>query len=445
MSHANPYQPPPSPSAGDMPPGSAGGWLYYGWVIVPLAALAMAATLPGRTHGLGLITKRMLEDLHVEPATFAWMNLAATLVGAAFCLPCGWMLDRFGIRNVLGGVLLLLGLAVVWLSQVTHPLALLASVTLTRGLGQSMLSVVSITMVGKWFNRRLGPAMGVYSVLMSMMMATITGVMGSEILRVDWRDAWLHLGYVLLLIVPPAWLIARNAPREPGREFAAAGPKQAGEVPGATLWQALATPSFWVFSLSISFFGLVSSGLSLFNQYVLEERGFPEAVFHRVLIVGLVTGMVTNLVVGGLAKVLPLQRLLCFGLLVLTGALTGFPFVRSELHVYLYAVANGVAGGFLTVLFFSVWGHAFGPAQLGKIQAAAQMLTVLASAAGPVLVAVSKDYTGSYLQVFSASAAVAGLFAVIAFFTPVPNARAGAWARWQKRDEELVPALEKAG
>jgi hypothetical protein len=34
----------------------------YGWVMVVLAALAMVATLPGRTHGLGMITERMLAD-----------------------------------------------------------------------------------------------------------------------------------------------------------------------------------------------------------------------------------------------------------------------------------------------------------------------------------------------------------------------------------------------
>jgi hypothetical protein len=36
----------------------------------------------------------------------------------------------------------------------------------------------------------------------------------------------------------------------------------------------------------------------------------------------------------------------------------------------------GVAGGMLTVLFFIVWKQAFGQRHLGKIQGAAQMLSV---------------------------------------------------------------------
>ena len=39
---------------------------YYGWVNVIVASLAMTATLPGRTHGLGLVTEPLLADLGVD-------------------------------------------------------------------------------------------------------------------------------------------------------------------------------------------------------------------------------------------------------------------------------------------------------------------------------------------------------------------------------------------
>ena len=41
--------------------------IYYGWVVLGVAALAMVGTLPGRTQGLGLITEPLLADLGVEP------------------------------------------------------------------------------------------------------------------------------------------------------------------------------------------------------------------------------------------------------------------------------------------------------------------------------------------------------------------------------------------
>ncbi len=78
----------------------------YGWVVVVLAALAMTATmLPGRTHGLGLITEPLLADLGIERTLFGRINLVTCLLGTVFCLPAGWMRRslRHSHRHLLHG------------------------------------------------------------------------------------------------------------------------------------------------------------------------------------------------------------------------------------------------------------------------------------------------------------------------------------------------------
>src|SRR5260370_32676316 len=57
---------------------------YYGWVNLVVAAVAMVATLPGRTHGLGLVTEPLLQDLHIEPVTYAQITLCAPIPRAPF-------------------------------------------------------------------------------------------------------------------------------------------------------------------------------------------------------------------------------------------------------------------------------------------------------------------------------------------------------------------------
>ena len=81
-------------------------------------------------------------------------------------------------------------------------------------------------------------------------------------------------------------------------------------------------------------------------------------------------------------------------------------------QVMAQAVAMGVAGGFVMVVFFSFWGRAYGRAHLGRIQGAAQALTVLASAVGPLFLASFVETTGSYAAGFyTLSALVAALAA----------------------------------
>ncbi|MEP7339577.1 MAG: MFS transporter, partial [Acidobacteriota bacterium] len=97
------------------------------------------------------------------------------------------------------------------------------------------------------------------------------------------------------------------------------------------------------------------------------------------------------------------------------------PHVRTELHVVAYAVVMGIAGGFVIVLFFSFWSRAFGRAHLGKIQGAAQSLTVLASAVGPLLLAQCVARTGSYAMMFYVLSLVVVALGISAWFVSVPD------------------------
>jgi predicted MFS family arabinose efflux permease len=179
-----------------------------------------------------------------------------------------------------------------------------------------------------------------------------------------------------------------------------------------TLRQALATPAFWVFGLASAVYGLTASGIALFNESILAERGFAPAVYHRSLVVGALTALVGNFLGGWLASRWPMNRLLASAMGLLAGALVALPRVRTEPHVWTYAAVMGLAGGCVMVIFFTYWSRAYGRAHLGKIQGAAQALTVVASAAGPLLLAECVGRTGSYAAVFHVlSAAVAALVA----------------------------------
>jgi MFS family permease len=92
--------------------------------------------------------------------------------------------------------------------------------------------------------------------------------------------------------------------------------------------------------------------------------------------------------------------------------------------VGLYAAVMGIAGGFVIVIFFSFWSHAFGRTHLGKIQGAAQTMTVLASAVGPLLLAECVARTGSYAMMFYSLAVVVGVLGISAWFVSVPAKQA---------------------
>ncbi|MBI1764251.1 MAG: MFS transporter [Acidobacteria bacterium] len=397
--------------------------IYYGWVTLLVAALAMVGTLPGRTQGLGLITEPLMRDLGIDRVQWAQINLWATLIGSLFCVGIGRLIDRLGSRVVLTTVTLLLGAVVVLLSAAQSVWLVAVLITLTRGFGQSALSVISLTIVGQWFVKKLNLAMGLYSVLLSIGFMVAFPLTGTAVLHSGWRAAWAGLGMALLLgLAPLSWALMRQTPEACG--IALDGEKQtaptAADLTGYTLRQALLTPAFWVFALSSSVYGLLASGIALFNESILAERGFDAATYYRTLVITALTALAGNFLGGWLSQRWTMNRLMAGAMALLAGALLALPQVRTQGQVAAWAVVMGAAGGVVIVIFFSFWSRTFGRAHLGKIQGAAQALTVLASALGPLLLAACVTRTGSYATVFYVLALVVGGLGISAWIVPVP-------------------------
>jgi MFS family permease len=391
---------------------------WTGWINVVVASVIMLATLPGRTQGLGLITEPMLRDLQLDRVSYANINLWATLLGAAICLPIGRTFDRVGLRIATFVLTLLLAVVVWTMSRLTGGAMLLFWLVLaTRALGQSALSVASITAVGKSFGRRVGMAMGVYSVLLSVLFAAAFVAVGNSVRVSGWRTAWAQVALGLVLFAAPVVLFLRERPADADPD--ADGADGAGA--GMTLAAALRTPAFWIFGGATSLFGLVSSGLGLFNEAVLAERGFDQQIYVTFLAATSVIALVGQFVCGWLTLHWPIQRLLSLSMFIYAAALAALPLLRTLPQLWIFAVLIGLSGGMITVIFFAVWRQAFGPAHLGRIQGAAQMLTVLASAIGPLLFAQCAALTGSYTLVLWTLAPCVLLLSIAALRVTIPN------------------------
>ena len=398
---------------------------YYGWVHVFVAALAMVGTLPGRTQGLGLITEPLLRDLQIDRVTFARINLWATLIGALFSVGVGRLIDRFGSRIVLTIVTVSLASVVFGMSAARNLAAIAILITLTRGFGQSALSVVSITIVGQWFVRRLNLAMAVFTIALSIGFMLAFPLIGAIVLSNGWRTAWWLIALALLLgLAPLALLLVRRSPESCAIEPDGEPAKENSDLPtDYTLGEALSTPSFWVFGIASAVYGLIASGIALFNESILAERHFDASTYYRSLVIVALTSLVGNFLGGWIAAKWKMNRLLSLAMVLLAGSLAALPHVSTQTHVAIYAAVMGLAGGFVIVIFFSFWSAAYGRKHLGKIQGAAQALTVIASALGPLVLAETVSRTGSYASIFYVLTVVVVVLAILAWFVTADERR----------------------
>jgi predicted MFS family arabinose efflux permease len=267
--------------------------------------------------------------------------------------------------------------------------------------------------------------MGVYSFLLAVGFVAVTLRVGAAVEAQGWRAAWAEVGWGLLLGVAPLnVLLLRSTPEGSGLAdaFEFASPAADTETAAdASLSAALRSPAFWVLTLASSLFNMIFSAFTFFSESVLEAQGFGDkSTFTTVMAVLMASGLAANLLAGALSAPRRLGRLLAVGMVLLAAALLAFPRVGTVGGALTFAAALGGSGGIVTVVFFTAYGALYGRRSLGQIQGVAQVLTVFASALGPLLLAVTRDWSGSHTLLFQATAAAAVLFGAASWVVPLP-------------------------
>ena len=273
--------------------------VFYGWVMLAVAAILMFASGPGQSHLFSVFITPISEDLGISRTSVSSAYAGATLA-AAFGLPyVGRLVDRFGVRRVVLVVATLFGAAAIAFGQVVGMVTLALGFAALRFLGQGSLMLTSANLVAQWFSRKRGFALSLMALGFSASIAVHPPLAQWLIDQVGWREAWLWLGLITwALVLPPVALLIQNKPEDlelapdgaaaalihtppPARGGRPAAPAadsggaispgaraaQAADV-GLTVGQALRTPAFWIIALSFATIYKLDTGRLLQNEAI---------------------------------------------------------------------------------------------------------------------------------------------------------------------------------
>jgi sugar phosphate permease len=244
----------------------------------------------------------MLRPLHDE---FGWslgtisaavsVNLLLYGLTAPFAAA---LMERFGIRRVVMGALLLVaaGSGLTVFMRQSWQLMLCWGVLVGLGTGSLALGFVA-TITGRWFVKRRGLVTGVLTaggaagnLIFLPVLATVTEHHG-------WRFAALTVAGVALLVVPLVWWRLRDHPAEMGLgpyggEYAEPkpiAPAGAARTAVRALRQAARTRAFWLLAGGFAICGATTNGL-VGTHFIpaAHDHGMPETTAASLLaLVGL--------------------------------------------------------------------------------------------------------------------------------------------------------------
>jgi MFS family permease len=406
--------------------------LFYGWVVLAVAALGLFASGPGQSHIFSVFIAPISEDLGVSRTSVASAYALATLVAALGLPYVGRLIDRFGARRVVLAVALLFGAAALAFGQVAGLLWLTIGFGALRFLGQGSLMLSCANLAAQWFDRKRGFALSLMALGFAASMAVHPPLAQWLIDQVGWRAAWLWLGVLTwALLIPPILLLVQNKPedlglqpdgpirRGHGLDPAAAAP-QAAEV-GLTVKQALRTPAFWVTALSLSTLSMLVTALFFHQVSIFTHQGVDAYVAARVFSVSAITMVLAMPIIGRLLDRFPTRPIFACAMLTQSAALIAIVFVDDLAAAVLYAVVFGLNNAAVQTHYTYVWPRFFGRRHLGSIQGTAQTIGIIGASLGPLPFGAAFDLFGSYTGALLVFALQPVLCAAAILLMPLPR------------------------
>jgi len=314
----------------------AGSWLIY--YAFGLVVASMAPLVRPITAELGLSHAAMGSILGAWP-----------LVYIASAAPCGWVLDRFGLRASLFAAAILIGLSGLLRAGATSYLGLYVAVAVF-GLGGPLVSVGGPKLIGQWFEgKERGLAMGLYvtgPALGNVTALSLTNSLVMPLVGGSWRRVLLCYA-VFALGAGCAWLALTALPGSP------AHPRRTETGPDGSHLRVLAE----LFRLRpVRIILLMGVGIFFFNHSlnnwlpeILRARGMDARAAGMWAAIPTAVGIAGALVVPRLAA--PARRsAILAALFACAGGATLLLHARLEPVLAFGLVLQGIARGSMTAV-----------------------------------------------------------------------------------------------
>jgi MFS family permease len=326
----------------------------------------------------------------------------------------GYLSDRFGPRLVLIVSGLMGSAGYVLLSQITEPWHLVVVFGLFIGVGLATHDVVTLSTIAKLFDKRRGIMTAVVKVGTATGQMAVPPAAAILIALYDWRLALIILGIGGAVVLVSAALLMKSP-------VAKSTGGQPTNVPGIPFTEARKSVVFWMICIiQFSFFTTLAT-IPLHIVIHGMDLGMSGAVAASLLSVMGGASIIGRVTVGGLIDRIGGKRALIFCFLPLIASLVAFSAISVPWMLFVCVAVYGVGhGGFFTVTSPTIAQY-FGLKAHGKLFGLVLFFGMFGGAFGPILGGRVFDMTGSYGPAFLTLASLATVGLVLALRLPATH------------------------
>lgn len=371
----------------------------YGWLMVGLTPFFMALGI-GSLLCISVFLKPLEAEFGWPRGVTSFAYLAGTVALGVGGIAMGWLADRVPMRRMLFLGALAMGLLSLALSRQTALWQLYVYYVLFGLLGSAAVFVPGMALVGSWFTRNRGLAIGCTTAAFALIQGLMPSIVRYLITDVGWRGAYTALGlFCLAVLVPMSWLM-----RRPG-EGTAQGAAPAAETQTFALPPQVATGFI---SVAVVFCCITMATPMVHVVALAQDLGFGPQEAAGVLTVLMVAGLAGRVIIGKLADALGSVPAYLLASGVQTVLVFAFTLVHTLPALYVLAFLFGLGSSAVMTCIFVCVQEMTPMARWGTYTGVAAGFGWLGMGLGGWQGGLFYDLTGSY-AVSYANAAAAGV------------------------------------
>jgi MFS family permease len=389
---------------------------FPGWTVVAGCFIILCTSSGLGFYGLAVYLNAFSNEQGWPLKTISLATTLFFIVGGVVGVAVARVIARFDVRYVIVAGGLIGGVSLAALGQVEQQWQLFV-VYAVFGVAFAAAGLVpATTVVTRWFHERRSVALSIASTGLSVGGILITPFAKRLIDDRGMSAATPWLGLVFVLgIVPFGWFMVRP---DPAREGWNPDGKRIviGDAPTPTsgwFFEHAVRTRFFI-AVTIGYIFALGSQVGGIQQLVklVEDRTDPSTAQFAITVLA-ATSVVARLVGGRIVQVVPMMRFTVMLVVLQCVALVLLGFATATWLIFTAIILFGMTIGNILMLQPLLIAERFGVRDYPRIFSRSQLVAIVGTAGGPLLIGWLYDAAGSYRMPYTAAAACSLLGVII--------------------------------
>ena len=390
------------------------GKIYYGWYVVAAACAVVAVTMGIITNCFSQFIKPVCADMGFTRQQMSMNQTMLSVVQMVMAMMWGWLSKRINLHKWMCAAAILVPFFYFSYSYARN-IYMFYGITLLLSISYCIISMMVFTyIVGNWFVKNRGVAIGMASMGSGIGAMIMNTVISQMIIAWGWRFTYKAVAVLMFLVVVPCiFLVIREKPSDKGLEpygadEVSAQGKSKGGVPfeGVTMAEAAKMPVFW--AVALTSVGLVMS-ISVFYQTLaphLSDNGYSvtfAAVMTSVSMGALAVGKV---MLGRMFDRLGTRKAAVIACICTLIGIIGMIYCKATVSLFAIIFGVGLGCSFGAICMPIITQNVFGMKDYNSIYGKLSAATGLGGAFAPIISGRTYDIYGSYVPIYAVAAAI---------------------------------------